>query len=88
MATKKTTDVDTTVDVTAEVVAENEQESSTASKQEENTVAETSYAKEQIIESKRYSKYVDILNTVLGNRKYTFTEVDSLLNDFLNKEVE
>lgn len=49
---------------------------------------ETSYTKEQIIESKRYSNHIDILNTILGNRKYTFTEVDSLLKEFLIKEVE
>lgn len=72
MAAKKTTDV--TVETVTEDLAV-------------ATVEETSYTKEQIISSKRFNGYVDILNTVLGNRKYTFTEVDSLLNEFLNKEV-
>lgn len=73
MAAKKTTDV--TVETVTEDLAV-------------ATVEETSYTKEQIISSKRFNGYVDILNTVLGNRKYTFTEVDSLLNEFLNKEVD
>ena len=73
MAAKKTTDV--TVETVTEDLAV-------------ATVEETSYTKEQIISSKRFNGYADILNTVLGNRKYTFTEVDSLLNEFLNKEVD
>lgn len=73
MAAKKTTEA--TVETVAEDLAV-------------ATVEETSYTKEQIISSKRFNSYVDILNTVLGNRKYTFTEVDSLLNEFLNKEVD
>ena len=48
---------------------------------------ETSYSKEQITASKKYSKYVDVLNTILGNRKYTFSEVDQLLKEFLESEV-
>lgn len=51
-------------------------------------VNETSYTKEQILKSKRFANSVDVLNTILGDRRYTITEVDGLLKDFLNKEVE
>lgn len=83
MATKKTTDAATT-----DAVALNGVDITETNSSEIDTTPETSYIKEQIIESKHYSKYVDILNIVLGNRKYTFTEVDSLLKEFLNKEVD
>lgn len=76
MAAKKTTEV------TVETVETVTEDFAVA------TVEETSYTKEQIISSKRFNGYVDILNTVLGNRKYTFTEVDGLLKEFLNKEVD
>lgn len=84
MATAKTTDTKTTADVAAETTSN----ASSVVTPDVAAVPETSYTKEQIIESKRYSEYIDILNTVLGNRKYTFTEVDGLLEEFLTKEVE
>ncbi len=77
MATKKTTDTETAVENTT----------IEATPVEAAETVETSYTKEQIIESKKYAKYIDILNTILGNRKYTFSEVDNLLKDFLSKEV-
>lgn len=83
MATKKTTDTAAT-----EAVALTDVDITEVNSPEVVTTPETSYIKEQIIKSKRYSKHIDILNTILGNRKYTFTEVDSLLKEFLNKEVD
>ncbi|MDO4301255.1 MAG: hypothetical protein Q4D26_07695 [Clostridia bacterium] len=78
MATKKTTDTETIVENTTVDTAP-----VTAVE-----AVETSYTKKQIIESQKYSKYIDILNTLLGNRKYTFSEVDNLLKEFLSKEVD
>ena len=71
MATRKSTAVETTALNSIEAVIE----------------AEASYSKEQITASKKYLKYIDVLNTILGNRKYTFSEVDQLLKEFLESEV-
>lgn len=91
MATKKT--VEASVE-TAEVNS-TEQVSSvmneTVSEPSETETAEqkeTSFTKKQIVESKQYKAYIDVLNTILGDRKYTITEVNNLLKEFLSKEVE
>ncbi len=79
MATKKSTAVETTALNSVEATEENPAKAVIE--------VETSYSKEQITASKKYSKYVDVLNTILGNRKYTFSEVDQLLKEFLESEV-
>ena len=95
MATKKT--VETAVEATTEVntteqvssdVSEAVTEVSKTDSTESIGLEETRYTKEQIVESKQYKGYVDVLNTILGDRKYTLSEVNNLLNEFLSKEVE
>ncbi len=46
------------------------------------------FKKEQILKSKKYENYTDVLNVVLGESKYTIDEVDNLLKEFFNKEVK
>ena len=79
MATRKSTAVETT--------ALNSVEATEEKPIEAGIEVEASYSKEQITASKKYLKYIDVLNTILGNRKYTFSEVDQLLKEFLESEV-
>lgn len=46
------------------------------------------FEKEQIIKSKKYENYKDILNVVLGESRYTIDEVDKLIKEFFEKEVK
>lgn len=46
------------------------------------------FKKEQILKSKKYENYADVLNVVLGESRYTVDEVDNLLKEFFNKEVK
>ena len=50
---------------------------------------ETKYTKGQLIKSKKYLDKVDLLNVLLQEDKsYSFSEVDSLINEFMKKEAK
>ena len=42
------------------------------------------YSKEQIIASKKYSNRKDILN----DEEYSFSRIDEIIENFMNKEVQ
>lgn len=47
------------------------------------------YSKEQIIASKKYSNRKDILNVLLkDNEEYSFSRIDEIIEEFMNKEVQ
>lgn len=47
------------------------------------------YSKEQIIASKKYSNRKDILNVLLkDDEEYTFSRIDEIIEEFMNKEVQ
>ena len=47
------------------------------------------YSKEQIISSKKYSIRKDILNVLLkDDEEYTFSRIDEIIENFMNKEVQ
>lgn len=47
-----------------------------------------SFTKEQLLQSKKYEGYVDILEALLDDDKlYTSEEVDSLLSTFMKRSV-
>lgn len=47
------------------------------------------YSKQAIVNSKRYANRKDILNVLLEEeREYSFDEIDSILDDFMSKEVK
>ena len=49
---------------------------------------EERFAVEEIKESKKYCKYIDIIGVVLDeNEEYTLEEVDEAINGFLEREV-
>ena len=49
---------------------------------------ETTFTKQQIINSKKYLDRKDVLNVLLKDDKsYTIKEVNKLINDFMKKEV-
>lgn len=86
MATKKSTDTETTALNSVEATEEKLTEEKTTETVTE-VVTEASYLKDQITSSKKYLNYVDVLNTILDNRRYTLREVDQLLKEFLESEV-
>lgn len=50
---------------------------------------EVLYSKEQIISSKKYSNRKDILNVLLkDDEEYTFSRIDEIIENFMNKEVQ
>ena len=50
---------------------------------------EQQFEKEQILKSKKYRESADIVGALLRDGEgYTFKQVDSLLNDFMKKEIE
>lgn len=50
--------------------------------------AETRFAKEQLLKAKRYREDRDILTVLLSeNDFYTFNEVDTIINNFKEREV-
>lgn len=52
------------------------------------TKKEPKFTKEQLIKSKMYRHYVDVLNVVLEEDKsYSLSEIDKLINDFMNRKV-
>lgn len=47
------------------------------------------YSKEQIIASKKYSNRKDILNVLLkDDEEYSFSRMDEIIENFMNKEVQ
>ena len=47
------------------------------------------YSKEQIIASKKYSNRKDILNVLLKeDEEYSFSRIDEIIEEFMNKEVQ
>ncbi|MFA1734303.1 MULTISPECIES: hypothetical protein [Fusobacterium] len=47
------------------------------------------YSKEQIIASKKYSNRKDILNVLLkDDEEYSFSRIDEIIENFMNKEVQ
>ena len=47
------------------------------------------YSKEQIITSKKYSNRKDILNVLLkDDEEYSFSKIDEIIENFMNKEVQ
>ena len=47
------------------------------------------YSKEQIISSKKYSNRKDILNVLLkDDEEYSFSKIDEIIEEFMNKEVQ
>ena len=47
------------------------------------------YSKEQIILSKKYSNRKDILNVLLkDDEEYSFSRIDEIIEEFMNKEVQ
>ena len=47
------------------------------------------YSKEQIIASKKYSNRKDILNVLLkADEEYSFSRIDEIIEEFMNKEVQ
>ena len=58
----------------------------TQSKAEEKKSA---YGKEQILNSKKYAGYKDLLNGVLENdRPYTADEIDKLITNYMERRVD
>lgn len=53
----------------------------------EADLTKVKFSKEQILQSKRYANRKDLLNAVLKDDQYTFTEVDKLMNDYLKGKV-
>lgn len=50
---------------------------------------EVLYSKEQIIASKKYFKRKDILNVLLkDDEEYSFSKIDEIIEEFMNKEVQ
>ena len=50
---------------------------------------EQQFEKEQIIKSKKYREDADIIGALLRDgESYTFKQVDTLLDDFMKKEIE
>lgn len=50
---------------------------------------ETTYSKTQLVQSQKYKNKRDILNFILDdNKRYTFKEVDALVDNFLRKKVK
>ncbi|BEO96218.1 hypothetical protein FNSP10_13590 [Fusobacterium nucleatum] len=50
---------------------------------------EVLYSKEQIITSKKYSNRKDILNVLLkDDEEYSFSRIDEIIENFMNKEVQ
>lgn len=47
---------------------------------------EVKFSKEQLVNSKRYSKHKDLLNTLLEDGKmYTIAEVDAIIENYSKK---
>lgn len=52
-------------------------------------LSDPAFTKEQIIACRRYSDKRDLLNAILTDgQKYTFSQADEMIQNFLKKEVE
>ena len=50
---------------------------------EKKTVIADTFAKEQLVNSKKYRANIDVLNAVLSDEiQYSFDEVDKIIKDF------
>lgn len=58
-----------------------------AKKKVKSETKELKFVKEQIINSKRYSKNRDLLNSILEDKNYTFKEIDEIINKFMKGKV-
>ncbi len=60
----------------------------TQNKKEIENKKETLYTKQQIINSKKYSKYKDLLMSILEERKkYYNKEIETKIKEFLERKV-
>lgn len=51
-------------------------------------IVETQYSKKQIVNSKRYSNYKDLLQAILkDDENYTTNEVDKKIENFMKRKV-
>lgn len=50
--------------------------------------AEPKFNKQQLINSKKYQEWRDLLNVVLDDADYTFAEVDAAIEKFMKKEFD
>ena len=49
---------------------------------------EDTYSKEQIVKSKRFANYVDLLNATLkDNKKYTLNQVEEIIINYMKGKV-
>ena len=49
---------------------------------------EDTYSKEQIVKSKRFANYVDLLNATLkNNKKYTLNQVEEIIINYMKGKV-
>lgn len=49
---------------------------------------EDTYSKEQIVKSKRFANYVDLLNATLkNNKKYTINQVEEIIINYMKGKV-
>lgn len=56
---------------------------------QESTNIEASYTKKELVASKKYRKYRDVLSVILdANKRYSLNEVDEKIENFLIKEVK
>lgn len=56
---------------------------------QESTVNEVIYTKKELMASKKYRKYRDVLSVILDvNKRYSLNEVDEKIENFLIKEVK
>lgn len=47
------------------------------------------YSKQQIIKSKKFAKYRDLLNAILDDKKqYSVEEIDKMISDFMKGKVK
>ncbi len=54
----------------------------------EKNKSETKFTKENILKSKKYHNRKDLLNVLLEDKEYTFSEVDALIDKFMKGKVK
>lgn len=60
----------------------------TKTKKVEVKQVEDTYSKEQIVKSKRFANYVDLLNATLkNNKKYTINQVEEIIINYMKGKV-
>ena len=60
----------------------------TKTKKVEVKKVEDTYSKEQIVKSKRFVNYVDLLNATLkNNKKYTLNQVEEIIINYMKGKV-